>query len=240
VLADFDELADGNDHFEFFVFPGGRHGVDGPAQPNGPGSRSLATVIAEFVAEDLVQNRLGNRLLQLTGAVPRLYPDGVEAGDPLPVGRRVHRPQSPCLFASHRDIRFTEMEYAVPRAAGPAMVEHVLAWLRRHPVFRSPCPSRSRVVGGDDALLSPSHQRDSAYVAVHQYRGLPWQPYFHAVEAIAAEFGGRPALGQATPHRRRHAASSVTPGSMTSWPCATGSTPDRVFANAYTRQVLGD
>jgi len=236
VLADFDELADTNDHFEFFVFPGGdtaltirRNHTD---QPPAPRNR-----IAEFVAEDLVQNRLGNRLLQLTGAIPRLYPTASKVASRF-LSEGEYIDHSHRVFASHRDIRFTEMEYAVPRAAGPAMVERVLAWLHdsRFPVAM---PIEVRVVAGDDALLSPSHQRDSVYIAVHQYRGLPWQPYFQAVEAIAAEFGGRPHWG------KRHHLDAATlreryPRFDDFLAVRDRFDPNRVFANAYTRQVLGD
>ena len=53
-----------------------------------------------------------------------------------------------------------------------------------------------RVTAADDALLSPSHERDTAYIAVHQYRGMEWRPYFEAVEAIMDEYGGRPHWGK--------------------------------------------
>ena len=53
-----------------------------------------------------------------------------------------------------------------------------------------------RVAAGDDALLSPSHERDTAYIAVHQYRGMEWRPYFEAVEEIMNAYGGRPHWGK--------------------------------------------
>ena len=53
-----------------------------------------------------------------------------------------------------------------------------------------------RVAAADDALLSPSHERDTAYIAVHQYRGMEWRPYFEAVEAIMDDYGGRPHWGK--------------------------------------------
>ncbi len=63
----------------------------------------------------------------------------------------------------------------------------------RYPVF---FPIEMRVAAGDDAYLSPSHERDTAYIAVHQYRGMEWRPYFEAVEAIMDSYGGRPHWGK--------------------------------------------
>lgn len=236
VLASFDALADGSDHFESFVFPGGRTAltIRRNQTDRAPQPRSR---VAEFVAEDLLQNRLGNRLLQLTGAVPRLYPVASRVATRF-LSEGEYIDHSHRVFASRRDIRFTEMEYAVPRPAGPEMVERVLAWLD-DTQFPVAMPIEVRVVGGDDALLSPSHQRDSAYVAVHQYRGLPWQPYFQAVEAIAAEFGGRPHWGKRH-HLHADALRQRYPRFDDFVAVRDRLDPDRVFANAYTRQVLGD
>src|SRR5262249_40111166 len=87
------------------------------------------------------------------------------------------------IFGNPRNVPLTEMEYAVPREHGPTAVRRVVEWVRanRYPVF---FPIEVRVTAGDDADLSPSHERDTTYVAVHQYRGMEWRPYFEAVEAI--------------------------------------------------------
>ncbi len=57
---------------------------------------------------------------------------------------------------------------------------------------RSSCASRA----GDDALLSPAHGRDSAFVAVHVFRGMAYEPAFREVEAALSELGGRPHWGK--------------------------------------------
>ena len=83
----------------------------------------------------------------------------------------------------------------MPREHGPEAARRVIEWVRsnRYPVF---FPIEMRVTAGDDALLSPSHGRDTAYIAVHQYRGMEWRPYFEAVEAIMDDYGGRPHWGK--------------------------------------------
>ena len=52
------------------------------------------------------------------------------------------------------------------------------------------------MVAGDDAYLSTAHGRDTCYIAVHQYRGMEFETYFRAVEAIMDSYGGRPHWGK--------------------------------------------
>ncbi len=83
----------------------------------------------------------------------------------------------------------------MPREAGPEAARRVIEWVRanEYPVF---FPIEMRVAAGDDARLSPSYERDTAYIAVHQYRGMEWRPYFEAVEEIMDDYDGRPHWGK--------------------------------------------
>ena len=65
-------------------------------------------------------------------------------------------------------------------------------------------PIEVRFVAADDAYLSPANGRDTCYIAVHMYRGMEWDPYFRAVEAIMDAYGGRPHWG------KRHFQSAAT------------------------------
>ena len=53
-----------------------------------------------------------------------------------------------------------------------------------------------RFAQGDDIYLSPAHGRDSAYLAVHMYRGMEFRGYFDAMEAILRGHAGRPHWGK--------------------------------------------
>src|SRR5207249_1146852 len=80
------------------------------------------------------------------------------------------------VFASERRVRFTEMEYAIPRQHGPEAVRRVLNLVRERQLPVG-FPIEFRLVATDDAFLSPAHDRETAYVAVHQYQGASWEPY---------------------------------------------------------------
>ena len=236
VLDGFDERADANDHFELFTFPYAdsalvleRNRVEGAPRPRGRATAYLNDIVLE------------NWALEALSAAGRLVPKSIPALSRLAAalasgGKTVDR--SDRVFASERRVRFTEMEYGVPREHGPEAARRVIEWVRanRYPVF---FPIEMRVAAGDDALLSPSHERDTAYVAVHQYRGMEWRPYFEAVEAIMRDYGGRPHWG------KRHFQTAETLAPLyPQWDRFQAARdeldPKRVFTNEYAARVLGE
>ncbi len=236
VLDSFEQRAEENDHFELFTFPYAdsalvleRNRVDGPPRPRG----RLASYLNDTVLE--------NWALEALSATGRWIPRAIPALSRLAAalasgGKTIDR--SYRVFASERRVRFTEMEYGVPREHGPEAARRVVEWVRanRYPVF---FPIEMRVAAGDDALLSPSHERDTAYIAVHQYRGMEWRPYFEAVEEIMRDYRGRPHWGK----RHFQTAETLAPlyPEWEKFQAARNELdPDRVFTNGYAASVLGD
>ena len=142
------------------------------------------------------------------------------------------------VFATRRAVRFTEMEYAIPRARAREAVEAVLDLVerRRLPVT---FPIEVRFTAGDDALLSTAHGRETCYIAVHQYLGMEYETYFRAVERIMDGFGGRPHWGK----RHYQSAATLAPR-YPEWDRFAAVRdeldPERRFENDYTRRVLGE
>jgi FAD/FMN-containing dehydrogenase len=87
------------------------------------------------------------------------------------------------------------MEYNVPAQHFRAALDEIRALLVARK-FNVNFPIECRFVRGDDIWLSPAYQRDSAYIAVHMYRGMPYRDYFDAVEAIYQRYDGRPHWGK--------------------------------------------
>jgi len=235
VLDEFDQRAAANDHFELFTFPYSdlalvleRNRTDEPPRPRSRAAAFLNDVVLENWALEALS--FGGRAVP--AAIPALSRLAARVASGSSTTDRSDR-----IFVNERRVRFTEMEYAVPREHGPEAVRRVVEWVRanRYPVF---FPIEVRVAAGDDALLSPSHERDSAYVAVHQYRGMEWRPYFEAVEEIMAAYGGRPHWGK----RHFQTAASLAP-LYPRWADFAAARdeldPRRVFANEYAERVLG-
>jgi L-gulonolactone oxidase len=235
VLDSFQERADGHEHFELFTFPYAdsalvleRNRSEGAARPRGKAAAFLNDVVLE------------NWALEAISAAGKLVPRAIPSLSRLAAwlaGGGESTDRSDRIFASERRVRFTEMEYGVPREQGPEAARRVIEWVRanRYPVF---FPIEMRMTAGDDALLSPSHERDTTYIAVHQYRGMEWRPYFEAVEEIMDSYGGRPHWG------KRHFQTADTlaeryPRWAEFQAARDELDPGRVFSNEYAERVLG-
>lgn len=235
VLADFDEIADSNEHFEFFVFPNTdkaltitRNRTGKPRQPRGK--------VERYVSDVIIENTLGDLALRAAGRVPALIPKLSRFSTAF-MNQASRVDSSFKVFANYRTIRFNEMEYALPRAAGPEALARVLELIERER-FPIAMPIECRVVAGDDALLSPAFEQSSVYIAVHQYRGQEWRPYFEAIEAIFDEYGGRPHWGK----RNSKSAATLAP-LYPEWDrfqeIRDQLDPQRTFSNAYVNKALG-
>ena len=152
-------------------------------------------------------------------------------------GSQTRVDRSDRVFATPRLVRFTEMEYAVPRDRAAAAVRGVRALIDARGLHVN-FPIELRCVAGDDAFLSPAHGRDTAYVAVHTFAGMEFEPYFRAVEELMDELGGRPHWGK----RHFQTAATLRPR-YPDWDrfleVRERLDPGRVFANDYVRRVLG-
>ncbi len=235
MLARFDELALANEHFEFFVFPHAavaltrtNNRTDAPPRPRGRLSAYANDILLTNYAFALccrASRRFPACIPQINRLVTRLADSST----------RVDR--SDRIFTSPRLVRFTEMEYALAREATPEAVRRVLELVRERG-FAVPFPIEVRTVAGDDAFLSTACGRDSGYVAVHMFEGMPWQEYFGAVEEIMDELDGRPHWG------KRHSQSAATlrpryPDWDRFQAVRARLDPHGRFANAWTDRVLG-
>ncbi|HEX4838156.1 MAG TPA: D-arabinono-1,4-lactone oxidase [Solirubrobacteraceae bacterium] len=235
TLERFEELALGNEHFELFVFPHcdvaltrTNNRTEESPRPRGRAARYANDVLLTNHAFELfcrVGRRLPSRIPQINRLVTRL------AGS----SKRIDR--SDRIFASPRLVRFTEMEYALPRERTTEAVRRAMGMIEERG-FAVPFPIEVRTVAPDDALLSTAAGRESGYVAVHMYRGMEWQPYFRAVEEIMDGLDGRPHWGK----RHFQTAATLRPR-YPEWDrfqaVRARLDPDGRFANAWTDRVLG-
>ena len=231
-----DGLVEANDHFEFYWFPHTRRALTKRNNRAPDDDREPLSPVRAWVDDELLSNPLFAATNHLTATVRSLTPQ-VNAFAARALSARTYTAPSYEVFASPRRVRFREMEYAIPRdAVRPALAE-IERWLAATGE-RIPFPVEVRFAAPDDVWLSTAYQRESAYVAVHQYIGLPYLRYLRAVERIMAGFDGRPhwgklhwldddRLAQLYPRfadvRRVRAAAD----------------PDGVFANEYLDRVLG-
>jgi L-gulono-1,4-lactone dehydrogenase len=195
LLERFDDLVDEHDHVEFHWFPYGRNALlkRNDRLPEGTQARPLSA-LRHYVEYELVENVALGGLSRLGRAVPRLVRPLHRTIDSVMSGR-AYSDRSHRVFVSSRRVRFVESEYAVPRESLTA----VLAELRTAiPKLADPVmfPLEIRVAARDDVWLSTANGRDSAYIAVHQYLGMPYRRYFDVFESVVDAAGGRPHWGK--------------------------------------------
>jgi L-gulono-1,4-lactone dehydrogenase len=235
VLPQLDALVDGHDHWEAFVMPYTRKALtltsertDRPPEPPGRA--------AAFLHDVILENAVLGLFCRTGRAFPRLIPVLNRRLAAL-MGRAEHLDASNRVYANKRLVRFTEMEYAIPREHAAEALERMLALIERR---RLPIgfPIELRVVRPDDALLSTAYERPTAYIAVHQYVGMEFETYFRAVEAIMDEYEGRPHWGK----RHYQTAATLRPR-YPEWDrfaeIRRRLDPERRFENDYLRRVLG-
>jgi L-gulono-1,4-lactone dehydrogenase len=235
TLGRLDELNRANDHFEFYVFPHTQTALcrEGRRTDEPPSPRPRAAVYAQEV---MLENWLGG-LFAFAG---RHLPSQVSRLSRLAargVGRSTKVDRSYRVFASERRIRFTEMEYGIPREHAAEAVRRVLH-LAARPEHQVAYPIEVRFVAADDVVLSAAHARDTCYIAVHQDPKLDWEPYFRGVEEIMDSYGGRPHWGK----RHFQTAATLAPR-YPRWnefqALRAKLDPGGRFANAYIERVLG-
>jgi FAD-linked oxidoreductase len=236
VLASLDALVEENDHFEFFALPHTDKALTLTSRRTDlpPSPRSA---LAAWVEDRLLYNHAFGAICRLGRARPQLIPR-LNRMIAATMGRSEHQDVSYRVYAHDRDVRFTEMEYAIPRATAAVAVERVLDLVRRRELAVG-FPIEVRFAAADDALLSTAAGRETAYIAVHVYRGMEFESYFRGVEAIMSEYSGRPHWG------KRHYQSAAT-----LWPLypewesfqdvRRRLDPGGLFGNEYTDRVLGE
>lgn len=191
-LRSLDTLCQQNRHFEFYCFP------------------YSDTVQVKFMNEThepvtqrgwkdywnkiVMENRLFWVLSEACRLVPALTkPVSRLSAASVPVFEEVAYSHE--LFATPRLVRFNEMEYNIPAAHMAEVIQEVLACIERERIAVH-FPIECRFVRADDIWLSPASGRESGYVAIHMYRGMPHERYFRTVEQIFLRCGGRPHWGK--------------------------------------------
>jgi L-gulono-1,4-lactone dehydrogenase len=233
VLASLDERAEAHDHFEFWTFPHSplaltrtNDRTDAPVDTPGPAGAWLHDVLLDNHALQLL-SRAGRRFPR---AIPRINRFAAAAASGRERVDWSHR-----VFASPRLVRFDEMEYAIPREHAADAVRGAREILERHPVN---FPVELRFVAADDALLSPAHGRDTAYVAVHVFEGMDGDAPFREVERLMAGWGGRPHWG-----KRSFLSARELKTRYPAWDAFAAARaeldPDGRFENPWARRTLG-
>ncbi len=224
------------DHLELYWMPGGgtrcqvKRNVrtDEPLRPQSRLGYARDKWLGENLGFGLVC-RVGRRFPRAAPTVAKLVIGAAAERDVVDRSDRV--------LCTPRRVHFVEMEYGVPVEHLADAVRELCTATKRLPtpiLF----PIEVRVSAADDIPLSTGFGRASGWIAVHQYRGAPYEEYFALAERIMDDFGGRPHWGKL--HSQRAGTLQPRYPQWSDFQAARDKLdPDRTFANPYLERVLG-
>jgi len=234
VLDNFDRIVEAADHFEFYWVPHTKWALTKhntrTQEPTAPRSPR-----AKWLSKTVLENYAFGAVCAVGRAVPSLIPRLATAVPSS--GRQEFTEESHEVFATRRLVKFHEMEYSIPRHRLAEALSAIVEMVEREKL-RISFPVEVRVTAPDDVPLSTSQGRESAYIAVHMYKGMPYERYFRHVESIVAPMNGRPHWGKI------HFQGAETLRSQYQHfddfaALRERLDPERRFVNAYVERVLG-
>ena len=239
ALATFDEMTATSDHVDMYWFPhtdrmltkrNHRRGTDlAQARPLGR--------LRAWLDDDFLQNTVFGVLTAGANRAPQVIPrmNRFAAGM---LSARTYSDVPHRVFTARRSVVFREMEYAVPREAGLAVLGEARRAIDASDL-RISFPVEIRTAPADDIPMSTAYQRDSLYLAFHTHRDADHVDYFGLLEPIMRAHDGRPHWGKV--HTR--AAADLRPA----YPrfddflaMRDRLDPDRVLTNPHLLRILGD
>jgi FAD-linked oxidoreductase len=193
VLANLDTIVNENRHFEFYSIPNSQWSQT--KRSNIVSQEAGTTSKFSAFINDIV---LENWALQLLCSINKTIPSSSKTISNL-IGSFISNEkkiqQSHKVFSTVRNVKFTEMEYNIPYESYQDVVKEMLRLIDKNN-YRISFPQEHRFVQADDIYLSPAHNRKSAYIASHVYKGMDNKRYFKDLEDLFVDFGGRPHWGK--------------------------------------------
>lgn len=234
VLDNIDTFVRDNDHFEFFWIP---HTKWALTKRNNRTNEPLQPLpkFRGWFDKTFMENYAFGALCYAGRLRPSLIPKLATA---LPSsGSRTYINESYKIFASPRLVKFYEMEHSIPAHHLPDALREVVHMIDAKGYLLN-FPVEVRFTAKDDVPLSTSVDRASAYIAVHVFKGMEYQPFFRDVEDIMRKYDSRPHWGKIH-HREVDELKSLYPRLNEFLSLRDVLDPSRTFSNKYTDRVFG-
>lgn len=184
---------------------------------------------------------LENGLFYLLSEWCRIFPSacsGVSAISAWGVSTGIVKNYSHKIFATPRLVKFNEMEYNIPAKHFTAAISEIKEQIEKQKI-KVHFPVECRFAKGDDIWLSPAYGRESAYIAVHMYKGMPFREYFAMVENIFKKYEGRPHWGKMHTQSAKELSQSYPKWEEFS-KLRRELDPKGVFMNEHLKKIFGD
>lgn len=233
-VNNFDQWTAEHDHCEFFWFP---H-TEGCQVKRNDRTYDEAQPFGKFKQwweYEFMENKLYGTVCKMGRSAPRAIPFLNKTAVKLMSDREV-LDDSWKVFTSERDVRFVEMEYAMPREALLPTLKEARKIIEDGPWYIQ-FPIEIRSVPSDEPWLSTAHGRDTGYIACHA-TAFTDRSWFAPLEELFKANGGRPHWGKMNT-RTADDLRPVYPRWDDAMKVRDRVDPNRVFLNNYTRRVFG-
>lgn len=233
ILNSYAQYNTHNRHFELYWFP---HTPYVLTKELNQSDKADKDTFSDYLQEVVLENYALKALCELSYLVPVLS-RAISRLAASTVSDYHKSKRSYKVFSTYRIVRFNEMEYNVPVEAYAEVMKAITQWVNKHH-HHVMFPVENRFVKGDDILLSPAYQRDSAYIAIHCYNKKEYKAYFDAVEDIFKAHGGRPHWGKIH-NLKRGELEKLYPEFDAFCKIRDEQDPDEVFLNPYLQTIFG-
>ncbi|MEM9821415.1 MAG: D-arabinono-1,4-lactone oxidase, partial [Bacteroidota bacterium] len=175
LLADIDQYNAAHRHFEFYWFPNTPYAMTKAVNPSTDSAD--ADTFKNYLQEVVLENYAMIAISELSTYFPswsrKISRFAASTIDTYQKTKPSHK-----VFSTVRMVKFNEMEYNVPIEAYSAVKQEIIRWVNQNNT-KIIFPLENRFVKGDNIMLSPAYQRDSAYIAVHVY---------HKIDSMAVKY----------------------------------------------------
>lgn len=238
VLETLDERVSAADHFEFYWFPHTEVALTKKQTrlPESTPRKPLPTV-GKWIDETVLSNGVYRTVCAAGQVLPAITPPFNRLAVKL-TGDREYTDLSHRVLTQSRNVRFREMEYALPAENVLPAFQAIRALIAAQG-WKIEFPVEVRFAAADDRWLSTAYDRASGYIAVHRYWRADPTAYFEAVERICLEHGGRPHWGKLHTLNAQQLQERY-PRFDDFAAVRDRLDPDRRFTNRYLDRVLGE
>ena len=197
TLQSFQQIITTNRHAEWYYFPGQQ-------QMQLKCMNAVPYEQLERKPTKALDHFIENRVLQGMSSLCKVMPRATTAvsqisAKAVPIGTR--QDVSYRVFATPRQVKFAECEYAIPLQHFEAFLEELHYTMSRE-LFHVHFPIECRTQRGEAGILSPTQQQDSAFFAFHMYKGMPYKRYFRYMDQLLQKYDGRAHFGKMNRYTR--------------------------------------
>lgn len=234
TLATMERLKNSHRHFEFCWFPYNNTvklkymDVTGAAESQSNPLHAARNLLVENAALWAI-SEIARKIPRSSERISNIAAWGMPTTDKI--GEPYRR------YSTRRMVRFNEASFSIPANKLPEALEQ-LGRVIRALKFKVHFPLEVRFVAADHLWLSPSYQRDTAFVSARIYQGMPYEDYFAAATEIFDRYEGRPHWGKIH-HKTAHELAQLYPRFEDFKKLRRELDPRGVFLNPHLCSIFG-